>query len=166
MLTVSQTFLPSIVILLFFTLSDKFKEPKGMILTIFFLGFLICLPAGILNELSNKFFFDRLNYSEDLTRSFLGPAWAEELLKFLILYLIVLKRDEFNEPMDAIVYGLAVSLGFSARENIDYLLNYEYYQVSYESVLEQLNADVLIPSDLKILSKYKRQYFTSAGILD
>ena len=40
------------------------------------------------------------------------------------------------------------------------------YQVSYESVLEQLNADVLIPSDLKILSKYKRQYFTSAGILD
>jgi len=40
------------------------------------------------------------------------------------------------------------------------------YQVTYESVLEQLNADILIPSDLKILSKYKRQYFTSAGILD
>ena len=40
------------------------------------------------------------------------------------------------------------------------------YQVSYESVLDQLNADLLISSDLKILSKYKRQYFTSAGILD
>ena len=121
MLTVSLTFLPSIVILLFFTLSDKFKEPKGMILTIFFLGFLICLPAGILNELSNKFFFDRLNYSEDLTRSFLGPAWAEELLKFLILYLIVLKRDEFNEPMDGLVYGVVVSLGFATYENYTYV---------------------------------------------
>ena len=127
MLTVSLTFLPSIVILLFFTLSDKFKEPKGMILTIFFLGFLICLPAGILNELSNKFFFDRLNYSEDLTRSFLGPAWAEELLKFLILYLIVLKRDEFNEPMDGLVYGVVVSLGFATYENYTYV--YEWAEI-------------------------------------
>ena len=29
--------------------------------------------------------------------------------------------------MDAVVYGVAVSLGFSARENIDYILNYDAY---------------------------------------
>ena len=121
MLTVFLTFLPSIIILLFFVLSDKFKEPKGMILTIFFLGFLICLPAGILNELSNKLFFERLDYSEDLTRSFLGPAWVEEFLKFSILYLIVLKRDEFNETMDGLVYGVVVSLGFATYENYTYV---------------------------------------------
>ena len=40
------------------------------------------------------------------------------------------------------------------------------YQVSYESVLDQLNSDILQEADKKILIKYKRQLFTSAGILD
>ena len=82
---------------------------------------MICLPAGILNELSHKFFFDGSEYSENLTRSFLGPAWAEELLKFSILYLIVLKRNEFNEPMDGLVYGVVVSLCFATYENYTYV---------------------------------------------
>ena len=43
------------------------------------------------------------------------------LLKFLILYLIVVRRDEFNEPMDGIVYGVTVSLGFATYENYDYV---------------------------------------------
>ncbi len=121
MTTVLLTFVPSIVLLLYFTLSDKFKEPKGTVLLIFFLGFLICLPAGILNGLSHDFFYDGSKYSENLTSSFLGPAWAEELLKFSILYLIVLKRNEFNEPMDGLVYGVVVSLGFATYENYTYV---------------------------------------------
>jgi len=40
------------------------------------------------------------------------------------------------------------------------------YQVTYESVLDQMNSDLLQKADMKILSKYKRQFFTSAGILD
>tara|TARA_S200000501_G_scaffold86451_1_gene79289 strand:- start:166 stop:870 length:705 start_codon:yes stop_codon:yes gene_type:complete len=127
MMTILLTFVPSIVLLMYFTLSDKFKEPKGTVLLIFFLGFLICLPAGILNELSHKFFFDGSEYSENLTRSFLGPAWAEELLKFSILYLIVLKRNEFNEPMDGLVYGVVVSLGFATYENYTYV--YEWAEI-------------------------------------
>ena len=126
-MTLILTILPSILILLFFYLSDKFKEPRSTILTIFFLGFLICLPAGILNELSRDFFFNRLNYSENLTWSFLGPAWAEELLKFSILYLVVLRRKEFNEPMDGLVYGVVVSLGFATYENYTYV--YEWAEI-------------------------------------
>ena len=127
MTTVLLTFVPSIVLLLYFTLSDKFKEPKGTVLLIFFLGFLICLPAGILNGLSHDFFYDGSKYSENLTSSFLGPAWAEELLKFSILYLIVLKRNEFNEPMDGLVYGVVVSLGFATYENYTYV--YEWAEI-------------------------------------
>ena len=121
MSTIFLTFFPPILLLLYFTLSDRFKEPKGTVLLIFFLGFLICLPAGILNGLSHNFFYDGSKYSENLTRSFLGPAWAEELLKFSILYLIVLKRNEFNEPMDGLVYGVVVSLGFATYENYTYV---------------------------------------------
>ena len=127
MSTILLTFIPPIILLLFFTLSDRFKEPRGTVLLIFFLGFLICLPAGILNGLSHDFFYDGSKYSENLTSSFLGPAWAEELLKFSILYLIVLKRNEFNEPMDGLVYGVVVSLGFAPYENYTYV--YEWAEV-------------------------------------
>ena len=135
------TIIPPILILLFFVLTDRFKEPKITIITVFFLGFLICLPAGILNQLSHDFFFNGSDYSENLTGSFLGPAWAEELLKFSILYLIILKRDEFNEPMDGLVYGVVVSLGFATYENYTYVYewasivakeeNYDFLKFSY-----------------------------------
>jgi len=119
MTTLLITIVPSILILLYFFLSDKFKEPKISIAIVFFLGILICLPAGIINSFMENNFKDV--FSERLLHSFLGPAWSEEFLKFIILYLIVLRRNEFNEPMDGIVYGVVVSLGFATFENYDYV---------------------------------------------
>lgn len=40
------------------------------------------------------------------------------------------------------------------------------YRAEYESVLDQINQEILNPADKQILSKYKKQYFTSASILD
>ena len=119
MSTLLITIVPSLLILIYFFLSDKFKEPKGTIALVFGLGVLICLPAGIINEFMEKNFSNI--FSEKLLFSFLGPAWGEEILKFLILYTIVLKRNEFNEPMDGIVYGVVASLGFATYENYDYV---------------------------------------------
>ena len=119
MSTLLITIVPSILILLYFFLSDKFKEPKGSIALVFFLGICICLPAGYVNSFMENNFKDI--FSERLLFSFLGPAWCEELLKFIILYFIVLKRNEFNERMDGIVYGVAVSLGFATLENYEYV---------------------------------------------
>ena len=119
MSTLLITIVPSILILLYFFLSDKFKEPKGTIALVFFLGICICLPAGYINSFMENNFKDV--FSERLLYSFLGPAWCEELLKFIILYYVVLKRREFNEPMDGIVYGVAVSLGFATLENYEYV---------------------------------------------
>jgi RsiW-degrading membrane proteinase PrsW (M82 family) len=119
MSTLLITIVPSILILLYFFLSDKFKEPKSSIAIVFFLGILICLPAGIINTFMENNFKDQ--FSEKIIASFLGPAWSEELLKFIILYTIVLRRDEFNEPMDGIVYGVTVSLGFATFENYNYV---------------------------------------------
>ena len=120
MFTLAITIVPSFVILLYFFTSDKFKEPKSTVAIIFALGILICLPAGILNGFMSDN-FGNLKNSTDLTHSFLGPAWTEEILKFLVLYFIVLRRSEFNEPMDGIVYGVVVSLGFATFENYDYV---------------------------------------------
>jgi len=120
MTTLLITIVPSFLILLYFFFSDKFKEPKGTVAIVFVLGILICLPAGILNNFMFVNFGD-VGSEKDLTHSFLGPAWTEEILKFLVLYAIVLRRSEFNEPMDGIVYGVVVSLGFATYENYDYV---------------------------------------------
>ena len=114
------TVAPSFLILFYFFTSDKFKEPKTTIMIVFVLGILICLPAGILNNFMSEN-FSGIQNGKNLTHSFLGPAWTEEILKFLILYAIVLRRSEFNEPMDGIVYGVVASLGFATYENYDYV---------------------------------------------
>ena len=120
MTTLLITIIPSLLILAYFFTSVKFKEPKSTIAIVFALGILICLPAGILNNFMFENFGGQDN-GKDLTHSFLGPAWTEEILKFLVLYAIVLRRSEFNEPMDGIVYGVVVSLGFATYENYDYV---------------------------------------------
>ena len=140
-MTLLITIVPSLALLLYFVLSDKFKEPKLTVLAVFFLGYLICLPAGTLNDFSYKLLEDGTELSKRLGYSFLGPAWAEELLKFSILYLIVLRRDEFNEPMDGVVYGVAASLGFATYENYDYVFR----------LAEQWD---LVPMDLAIWRSY------------
>ena len=119
MTTLLITIVPSLIILSFF-FSDKFKEPKQTIAIVFFLGILICLPAGIINDFMYETFNDGSDFQKDYPK-FLSAAWSEELLKFIILYFIVLRRNEFNEPMDGIVYGVTVSLGFATFENYDYV---------------------------------------------
>ena len=78
-MTLFITIIPSVLILLYFFLSDKFKEPKGTIALVFFLGILICFPAGILNNFVYENFSDKSEFSERLYYSFLGPAWVEEI---------------------------------------------------------------------------------------
>ena len=40
------------------------------------------------------------------------------------------------------------------------------YSATYESIPNLLNEGILNEMDMRVLSKYKRQYFTSASILD
>ena len=48
---------------------------------------------------------------------------TEESLKFTAIMLFVRNLAEFNEPMDAIVYGTLISLGFATLENFEYVFN-------------------------------------------
>ena len=115
------TVLPSILIVLYFVKSDKFKEPKSGILKVFFLGVLISIPAYILNTYLGEFFYNNTKVSESIISSFLTAAPVEEGLKLSILYYFVYKMKDFNEPMDGIVYGVSVSLGFATLENFYYV---------------------------------------------
>ena len=124
------TILPSILIVLFFVKSDKFKEPNKEIIKVFFLGILITIPAYFLNTYLSEIWYTT-NASEGLISSFLTAAPVEEGLKLSVLYFFVYKMKDFNEPIDGIVYGVTVSLGFATLENIYYVyLLADYFETS------------------------------------
>jgi hypothetical protein len=55
-------------------------------------------------------------------------AFIEEPVKALGLYVFLTHprfRDEFNSPLDGVIYGFAVGMGFYASENFLYYLNYD-----------------------------------------
>ena len=117
MISVALTFLPSLIILFFIIKSDKFREPVKLIVEAFILGCLICFPAGLLNNL--------LIWSTGDPDSFSFLAGlTEESLKFLALSIFIRPKSEFNEPMDAVVYGTLISLGFATFENYEYVYVY------------------------------------------
>ena len=125
------TILPSILIILFFVYSDKFKEPRGEIIKVFIYGILITIPAYFLNTFISNFFYANTRVSEGLISSFLTAAPVEEGLKLFVLYYFVYKMKDFNEPIDGIVYGVTVSLGFATLENFYYVyLLADYFNTS------------------------------------
>ena len=116
---------PSILILVIIYLIDKFKEPKKIVFVTFLLGtgFTIVLWLFIIpiEGLFTYFELDPYYWNYWIWTNYLRAAFLEEICKFGVLYLYCLKYRQFNEPMDAIIYGVAVSLGFSAHENISYV---------------------------------------------
>lgn len=131
------TFLPGLLILTYFIFSDRFKEPKKVIITTFILGMVIGYPASYLNYYIEQIFSNGNIINDALVGGAFAGALVEEILKFLILYFYIFKHKEFNEPMDAIVYGIVVSLGFALNENYDYVYNFaeQFKATSWEIAL-------------------------------
>jgi len=112
--------LPSFVWLLYYLKKDVHPEPKAMILRIFCYGMLIAIPAAFLET---GFF----KLAEEITlfplltsflKIFIGVAFVEEILKYLVVKIKVLNHHEFDEPIDAMIYMIISALGFAASENI------------------------------------------------
>jgi len=134
MATLLITVIPSLLIVAFFVMSDRFPEPTKEIIKIFFYGILICFPAFYLNT-SLMAVYGGTEIAESLISSFLSAAPVEEVLKFAVLYSLVYKMKDFNEPIDGIVYGATVSLGFATLENIYYVyILYDYFDTSSQSL--------------------------------
>ena len=125
---------PAILIVVYFFLRDRFKEPPRIVIYTFILGVLSCIPIGFVN-----FYLDSYGYSlytsqfaHDFYTHMLRAAFHEELYKFLILFYFCSRHTEFNEPMDAVVYGIAVSLGYAAYENIGYVMAHEHFGYTWQ----------------------------------
>tara|TARA_B100000767_G_C19671937_1_gene495659 strand:- start:219 stop:887 length:669 start_codon:yes stop_codon:yes gene_type:complete len=112
--------IPPILIIYYIVKSDKFPEPAHLIVKTFILGVLICFPLGLIN--TYLIWLPEASIGKDL--SFLA-GFTEEPFKFLVLYFFIKPQKDFNEPMDAIVYAVIISLGFATFENIEYVFSGE-----------------------------------------
>ncbi len=119
-------FLPSIVWLFFYLRKDAHPESNRMILKIFFLGILVAFFAIFLEKGFQAVvsFFKSQGPLNSFLIIFLGGAFIEEYLKYLVIRFGVLKSSELDEPSDLLLYMIISALGFAALENILVLSNY------------------------------------------
>jgi RsiW-degrading membrane proteinase PrsW (M82 family) len=63
-------------------------------------------------------FFDRASIIYACLNYFIAVALVEELVKYLAVRLVVADFDEFDEPIDSMVYMVSSAMGFATAENI------------------------------------------------
>lgn len=116
--------LPCVLWLWYFSSRSRYKRPAVRVLGMtFLLGALSTIPALALNLLGQSLLisiFGRTQFSHILVL-FLVVGPIEELLKLSVVYFYAYRRQEFDEPLDGVIYSATAALGFAAIENVVYL---------------------------------------------
>ena len=125
---------PGLAICIFIFHRDAYnREPKRNLLFSFFLGACSIITAVIIEGLFKE--IPPKTISGTAISAFLVVALTEELGKFLILRYYAYTRKSFDEPLDGIVYGVMISMGFATLENILYVYKYaplgQGYQIAF-----------------------------------
>jgi protease PrsW len=111
---------PAILILWYMYKKDRYKpEPIYLVLVVFLLGALAVIPASAIELGIVKFF----SCSELIASSIVAPV-VEESLKFSVVFFFVYPKEEFDKPMDGILYAASAGLGFAMVENILYVFEW------------------------------------------
>jgi protease PrsW len=115
-------FAPAILWLWYVRREDvKEPEPRLLVLFAFVLGCGAANAVGILRPRLEGMAPRIPGLGGELLDAFVITATPEELLKLLAVCLASLWSQEWNEPMDGIVYGVAAGLGFASLENVYFL---------------------------------------------
>jgi RsiW-degrading membrane proteinase PrsW (M82 family) len=120
---VAAAIAPALLLLWLVVAADSRPEPPRVVWTAFILG---ALSIYVLHYLTNWLVphipvthHPWLAVNET---ALLIASIPEETLKIFIIAIIAFRVRAFDEPMDGVVYGTAVGLGFAAHENIGYLM--------------------------------------------
>jgi RsiW-degrading membrane proteinase PrsW (M82 family) len=133
-LTVVAAAAPSLVLLAYFHLRDRYeREPLGHLLLTYALGMYALLAAqglfatdGLLSWLDGAggSFLEGRSEPAKLLDAFVLAGLLEESTKWVLLLTAVYHWREFDEPLDGLIYGVALSLGFATLENLHYLMRH------------------------------------------
>lgn len=112
---------PGVLWLWYFYKQDRYEpEPLKLILKIFIAGILLVIPAGLLEQIWRNQIMAAIhnaNWPSFLIMAFLVVSLIEEGLKTGFLWRLVGRNPELNEPVDGIIYGITLGLGFASLEN-------------------------------------------------
>lgn len=117
--------LPAFIWLCYFLRKDVHPESNRMILKIFFYGVLATLPAILIEKGIESFLTNTFLKNFQLIQIlyiFIGIAFVEEFLKYLVAKTNIVFNPELDEPIDVVLYLIIAALGFAALENVLYLL--------------------------------------------
>jgi RsiW-degrading membrane proteinase PrsW (M82 family) len=97
------------------------KQPKKDLLIVFLLGiFIVPISAILETHLESTVPFESQSNFQLFIQNFCVVAFIEEMLKFLVFFLVINRLNSFTEPFDGIVFGTFLALGFSSFENFMY----------------------------------------------
>jgi protease PrsW len=127
---IASAIAPPLLVLWLFVIADSRPEPARLVLGAVFFGALGTMLAIVVELLLQKLIPLPGNpWLKSYQDAFLFAAAPEEAIKVSIIALLSLRARDFDEPMDGVVYGAAVGLGFAALENILYLIsNHDHWQ--------------------------------------
>ncbi len=161
-------FLPPILWLLFYLHEDRRPEPK-ILLTLTFLGGMASAFVAIFAEyfslgewgiLSNLF---GITVESHIFLFFFVIAIIEEYVKYLPFKFLVSNREDFDEPVDAMIYMMTAAMGFAAFENI--LFTFPTFQASFFSGFEIVTNRFLGANLLHALSSAVVGFFIARSFL-
>jgi protease PrsW len=114
---------PSLFLLVFFYLKDRYEpEPRGHVALAFAKGMLAFVPALFaargLEHLVGATWLALGGLPARLFEAFVMAALVEELAKWSLFLALVYWWSELDEPLDGVVYGVALALGFATVENV------------------------------------------------
>jgi RsiW-degrading membrane proteinase PrsW (M82 family) len=117
---------PSLLLLAYFYLRDRYeREPLGHLLAAYLLGAFAMLAAqGLAQTLADLVSTEWLHTGGELARifdAFVLAGLVEESAKGVVLFAAAYAWREFDEPLDGLIYGVAIALGFAALENLLYV---------------------------------------------
>lgn len=125
-----SSFAAAVPILLYITLVywvDRYeKEPWWLLMATFFWG---AIPSIMVAYLLNTVFSIPVYWlagdalGETISAAFIAPIVEESIKGLAVLGILVLWRHEIDSPLDGIIYGAMVGLGFALVENIYYFVN-------------------------------------------
>jgi len=114
--------LPSLLWLVYWLRKDCHPEPKLMVTKVLLLGIILSPLAIVFQLLFVKALSPVIGIEASVLSEspwfYLWAAFVEELVKFGVVFLVVLRSPDFDEPVDAMIYMLTAAMGFAAMENI------------------------------------------------
>src|SRR6202051_176504 len=116
---------PALLILWLVVAADERPGPPAKVWTAFLLGAASISLLGLVRApIMSVLAAPENPWVAQAMHSIFGVALPEEAVKILAIVAVSARRRPFADPMDTVVYGAAVGLGFAAYENLAYLVQH------------------------------------------